>query len=118
MDQDFPAFEMSEVLENFHKKMEVLEVLNDQLLAGLGDGSLIVLEPGKDNDGKHWQVVKALKNFGQRRIIQLQVVSFLVQSKEAHSMQLTCLFTDKAHGSWPLNACLSFGCKLYKEMPK
>ena len=87
MDQDFPAFEMSEVLENFHKKIEVLEVLNDQLLAGLGDGSLIVLEPGKDNDGKHWQVVKALKNFGQRRIIQLQVVSFLVQSKETHSTQ-------------------------------
>ena len=56
MNLDFPAFEMSEVLENFHKKIEVLKVLDDQLLAGLGDGSLIALEPGKNNDGKHWKV--------------------------------------------------------------
>ncbi len=73
MSQDYSAFETSTVLENFHKKVEVLEVLGDQLLAGLGDGSLVVLEPGKDGNSTHWQVTKALKNFGQRRIIQLQV---------------------------------------------
>ncbi len=73
MSQDFSAYETSVVLENFHKKIEVLEVLDEQLLAGLGDGSLVVLEPGKDTEGTHWQVTRALKNFGQRRITQLQV---------------------------------------------
>ena len=73
MSQDFLAYETSVVLENFHKKIEVLEVLDKQLLAGLGDGSLVVLEPGKGAEGTHWQVTKALKNFGQRRITQLQV---------------------------------------------
>lgn len=73
MSQDFSAFETSTVLENFHKKVEVLEVLGNQLLAGLGDGSLVVLELGNASDGTHWQVTKALKNFGQRRIVQLQV---------------------------------------------
>jgi len=73
MSQDYSAFETSTVLENFHKKVEVLEVLGAQLLAGLGDGSLVVLEPGKDGDSTHWQVTKVLKNFGQRRITQLQV---------------------------------------------
>lgn len=84
MNPDFLALEMSEVLENFHKKREVFGVLDVQLLAGLGDGWLIVLKPGKNNDGKHWEVVKAQKSLGQRRIIQLQVVSFLVQFRESH----------------------------------
>ena len=88
MNQDFPAFEMSEVLENFHKRIEVLEVLDDQLLAGLGDGSLIVLEPGKNSDGKHWQVVKALKSFGQRRIIQLQVTELPCAFQGQHCLPI------------------------------
>ena len=75
MSEDFWAFETSVVLENFHKKIEVLEVIGNQLLAGLGDGSLVVLEPGKGGDGTQWQVSKALKSFGQRRIVQLQVSS-------------------------------------------
>ena len=77
MSQDFSAYETSAVLEDFHKKIEVLEVLDKQLLAGLGDGSLVVLESGKDTEGTHWQVTKALKNFGQRRITQLQVSTYI-----------------------------------------
>ncbi len=93
MSQDFSAYETSVVLENFHKKIEVLEVLDEQLLAGLGDGSLVVLEPGKDTEGTHWQVTRALKNFGQRRITQLQVGS--------HGTCLECPDSHLVHTAIP-----------------
>ena len=108
MSQDFSAYETSVVLENFHKKIEVLEVLGEQILAGLGDGSLVVLEPGKDTDGTHWQVTKALKNFGQRRITQLQVAQHRSRSTDAHvlahpaTMRLCCCSPSMQRGQhWP-----------------
>lgn len=73
MGRDFEAFSCSNVLENFHKKIEVLEVLNDKILAGLGDGTLVALQQDDTNAEGQWQVTKAFKGFGQRRILQLHV---------------------------------------------
>lgn len=73
MGDDFRAFSCSVVLENFHKKIEVLETLDNKILAGLGDGTLVVLQQDEKNPDGQWQVTKAYKNFGQRRILQLWV---------------------------------------------
>lgn len=73
MGDDFRAFSCSVVLDNFHKKIEVLEALDDKILAGLGDGTLVVLQQDEKNPDGQWQVTKAYKNFGQRRILQLRV---------------------------------------------
>lgn len=70
---DFQAFTCSIVLDNFHKKIEVLEVLDDKILAGLGDGTLVVLQQDAANPGGRWQVTHAYKGFGHRRILQLKV---------------------------------------------
>jgi hypothetical protein len=61
------------VLDNFQKKIEALEVWDGRVLAGLADGTLMVLqeEPG-GGGGPRWQVTQAVKGFGQRRILQLQ----------------------------------------------
>ena len=77
-EQDFAAFSCSTVLDNFHKNIEVLECLDDQLLAGLGDGTLVVLQQDAANPDGRWQVTRAYKGFGQRRILQLKVLSGLV----------------------------------------
>ncbi|BDA43540.1 Vam6/Vps39-like protein [Coccomyxa sp. Obi] len=73
MGDDFRAFSCSVVLDNFHKKIEVLEALDDKILAGLGDGTLVVLQQDENNPDGQWQVTKAYKSFGQRRILQLWV---------------------------------------------
>lgn len=70
---EFKAFSCFVILDNFHKKIEVLEALDDKILAGLGDGTLVVLQQDDRNPGGQWQVTKAYKNFGQRRILQLRV---------------------------------------------
>jgi hypothetical protein len=75
MGRDFEAFSSSVILENFHKKIEVLEVLDDKILTGLGDGSLVVLQQDDSNLEGQWQVSKVFKGFGQRRIMQLKVPS-------------------------------------------
>lgn len=71
MGDDFRAFSCSIVLDNFHKKIEVLETLYDKILAGLGDGTLVVLQQDEKNPDGQWQVTRAYKSFGQRRILQL-----------------------------------------------
>ncbi len=71
--EEFKAFSCSVILDNFHKKIEVLEALDDKILAGLGDGTLVVLQQDGTNPDGQWQVTKAYKNFGQRRILQLRV---------------------------------------------
>ena len=63
------------VLENFQKKIEALEVWDGRVLAGLADGTLMVLQEEETGAGAEprWQVSQAVKGFGQRRILQLQV---------------------------------------------
>ena len=64
------------VLDNFQKRIEALEVWDGRVLAGLADGTLMVLqeEPG-GGEGPRWQVTQAVKGFGQKRILQLQARS-------------------------------------------
>ena len=64
------AFQSSVVTENFGKRIQALEVWNEQLLAGLVDGTLVVFappQPPADPCGP-WQVKPSLlQNLRQRR---------------------------------------------------
>lgn len=73
MHPDFQAFTCHTVLESFQKKIEVVEAWDEKVMAGLSDGSLVVLEPSEDNEAGSWQVIKALKQFSKKSILQLQV---------------------------------------------
>jgi hypothetical protein len=73
MAADFKAFTSSTVLDNFQKKIDVLEIWDDSLLAGLVDGTLVVLRPDAGDPQGPWQVVQAYKNIAQKYIAQLQV---------------------------------------------
>ena len=73
MSVDFQAFTCTVVLDNFQKKIEVLEAWDDKVLAGLGDGTLVVLQADPEAPSASWQVLQALKNFGKKYISQLQV---------------------------------------------
>ncbi len=71
---DFEAFTLEVVLDNFQKRIEALEVWEGRVFAGLADGTLMVLQEETLNGrGPRWQVSQAIKGFGQRRILQLQV---------------------------------------------
>lgn len=74
MSVDFQAFSARVVLDTFQKKIDVLEAWQGKVLAGLADGSLVVLEAdGTSGDGP-WQVVQAVKAFAKKQLLQLQVI--------------------------------------------
>jgi len=73
MSIDFQAFSSSIVLDTFQKKIEVLDVWNGRVLAGLADGTLVVLEPVLEDAQGPWQVVQALKAFSKKHAVQIQV---------------------------------------------
>ena len=73
MVEELRAFTTAVVLAAFQKKIEVLEAWEESVLAGLGDGTLVVLRPDAVQPGAPWQVVQALKGFGKKYIAQLQV---------------------------------------------
>jgi hypothetical protein len=73
MSIDFQAFTSSIVLDTFQKKIEVLDVWNGKALAGLSDGTLVVLEPNLEDPQGPWQVVQALKAFNKKHAVQMQV---------------------------------------------
>lgn len=73
MNPDFQAFTLSSVLEGFQKKIEVIEAWEEKVMAGLADGTLMVLQPDDSGESKPWQIVQALKQFAKKAMIQLQV---------------------------------------------
>lgn len=75
MAADFKAFSYSTVLSNWQKKIETLEVWDNNLLAGLVDGTLVVLREDSKNPCGPWQVTQTYKNLAQKYIAQLQVPS-------------------------------------------
>ena len=73
MSIDFQAFTSSVVLDNFQKKIKVLDGWNGKVLAGLEDGTLVVLEPNAEDAAGPWQVAQALKAFSKKHAVQMQV---------------------------------------------
>ena len=69
---DFQTFTSRVVLDVFQKKIEVLEVWQGKVLAGLADGTLVLLESDPAEEQAPWQVVQAMKNFG-KSLSQMQV---------------------------------------------
>ncbi len=71
------AFQLQTVVAPF-KPVECIEVYNDTILAGLGDGTLIsFVQPSRSttaHDAPPWEVAQVIKGFGKRYIRQLQVI--------------------------------------------
>ncbi len=78
MAADFKAFSYSTVLSNWQKRIETLEVWDSNLLAGLVDGTLVVLREDSKNPCGPWQVTQTYKNLAQKYIAQLQVAFSLL----------------------------------------
>ena len=75
MHPDFQAFTSHTVLESFQKRIEVVEAWDEKVVAGLSDGSVVVLQPDGDKEAGPWQVIKALKQFSKKSVLQMQVRS-------------------------------------------
>ncbi len=73
MPADFQAFVSHTILDSFQKKIEVVEAWGDKVIAGLSDGSLVILEPNEEDQAGPWQVVQALKQFSKKSVMQMQV---------------------------------------------
>ncbi|KAK9829459.1 hypothetical protein WJX72_005979 [[Myrmecia] bisecta] len=76
MAAEFAAFTSQAILDKFQKRVEVVEVWAGRILAGLVDGTLVVLAPdqqGLGGAGGKWQVQQAIKGFGKKYLSQLQV---------------------------------------------
>ena len=87
MHPDFQAFTSHTVLESFQKKIEVVEGWDEKIIAGLSDGSLVILQPDEENDSRPWQVIKALKQFSKKSVLQMQVRQHIIFFKKS----VTCM---------------------------
>ena len=81
---DFQAFTPSIILEGFQKRIDVIEAWGSKVLAGLADGSLVVLQSGDAGGNQPWQVAQALKQFAKKPMLQLQVITVLTLLLELH----------------------------------
>lgn len=78
MSVDFQAFTAGVVLDALGKRVDALEAWGNTILAGLADGSFVLLEPdsraspGQAAEQQPWQVVQAVKAFAKRQLLQLQ----------------------------------------------
>lgn len=70
----YEAFTSRLVLQSLQKKVEAVEVWEDKVLAGMSDGTLMLLEPDQGDPESPYQVVKAMRAFGKKCIYQLQVI--------------------------------------------
>ncbi|WIA17457.1 hypothetical protein OEZ85_014302 [Tetradesmus obliquus] len=77
----FEAYEPSVVVDEFARKIDSLCVWEDNLIAGLSDGSLLFFqeqqqgsEQGSSRGLSSWQVTRVQKNFGKRGVQQLQAL--------------------------------------------
>lgn len=87
MSQDFQAFTAHAVLDSFQKKIEVLEAWDGKIIAGLADGSLMVLQPDEVDKHGPWQVMQALKQFSKKYVLQIQVITQTLEHR-------TCAFEE------------------------
>jgi hypothetical protein len=77
----FEAYEPSVVVDEFARKIDSICVWEDNLIAGLSDGSLLFFqeqqqgsEQGSGRVLSSWQVTRVQKNFGKRGVQQLQAL--------------------------------------------
>lgn len=75
MHPDFQAFISQTVLDSFQKKIEVVEAWGQKVMAGLSDGSLVVLQPNEEDEAGPWQVIQAIKPFSKKSVVQMQVAA-------------------------------------------
>ena len=73
MASEFQAFTVQTTLDNFQKKIEAVESVQNGVLAGLVDGTLVLLKPDPANDDAKWQVSQAYRNICKRNSTQIQV---------------------------------------------
>lgn len=69
----FQAFAVESVLDTFQKKIEALECVQEGLLAGLTDGTLVLLRPDAREATAPWQVSQAYRSLCKKGSTQLQV---------------------------------------------
>jgi len=96
MSIDFQAFTSTIVLDTFQKKIEALDCWNGKVMAGLADGTLVVLEPNAEDAGRPWQVAQALKAFSKKHAVQMQVTT----KPSLVLIMLTVLPKSRPAGLW------------------
>lgn len=82
MHPDFQAFISHTVLDSFQKKIEVVEAWGEKVMAGLSDGSLVVLQPNEEDEAGPWQVIQAIKPFSKKSVVQMQVAACRVSLRK------------------------------------
>ena len=70
---ELQAFTLQTILDNFQKKIEAIECVQGGLLAGLVEGTLVLLKPSPLEGSGQWQVSQAYRNICKKSATQLQV---------------------------------------------
>lgn len=122
----FEAYEPSVVVDEFARKIDSLCVWEDNLIAGLSDGSLLFFqeqqqgsEQGSSRRLSSWQVTRVQKNFGKRGVQQLQALEnkpYLLslsgeqQAACSSSSGMLCKGSSRSGVSRHSNSCMHSGC--------